>query len=279
MTIVALLDCDKNNEYLAVSCHPFDLPRELGKIILLIVYIPTDDEVSVAADILGNCVPKYENKWSDSARLIMGDFNSCDFQEKIPTYEQYVECPTRGNNTLDKLYCNMRNSYLTYQRSQLGNSDHNMIFCAPIYKQVLKQEPCKVVQYRKWELEKLDQLRGCLECTDWSVMIKNGGDINVNADIFNSYFNFCLDILISTTNMKIYPNNKPWINKDLISMLNEKGRIRHVGSEAQKREFQKQIDRKIKDFKNSYKENVEGRFKTNKFKDAWKGLKTLCGFK
>ena len=79
--------------------------------------------------------------------------------------------------------------------------------------------------------------------------------------------------------MKIYPNNKPWINKELISMLNDKRKIRHVGSEAQKREFQKQIDRKIKDFKNSYKENVEGRFKTNKFKDAWKGLKTLCGFK
>ena len=49
-----------------------------------------------------------------------------------------------------------------------------------------------------------------------------------------------------TTNMKIYPNNKPWINKELISILNEKRRIRHVGSEAQKREFQKQIDRKIK---------------------------------
>ena len=120
--------CDKNMEYLVVSCRPFYLPREFGKIILFIVYIPTDTKVSVAADILENCVAKYENKWPDSARLIMGDFNSCDFQEKIPTYEQYVECPTRGNNTLDKLYCNMRNSYLTYQRSQLGNSDHNMIF-------------------------------------------------------------------------------------------------------------------------------------------------------
>ena len=60
-------------------------------------------------------------------------------------------------------------------------------------------------------------------------------------------------MLIPTTNMKIYPNNKPWINKELISILNEKRRIRHVGSEAQKRELQKQIDRKIKDSKNSYK--------------------------
>lgn len=101
---------------------------------------------------------------------------------------------------------------------------------------MLKREPCKIVQYRKWESGKLDQLRGCLECTDWSVLIENGGDINVNSDTFNSYFNFSLDMLIPTTNMKIYPNNKPWINKEIISMLNENRRIRHVGSEAQKRE-------------------------------------------
>lgn len=126
--------CDKNIEYMVVSCRPFYLPREFGKIILFIVYIPTDAEASVAADILGNCVAKYENKWPGSARLFMGDSNGWDFQEKIPTYKQYVKSPTRENNTLDKLHCNMRNSCLTYQRSQLGNSDHNMIFCAPLYK-------------------------------------------------------------------------------------------------------------------------------------------------
>ena len=54
-------------------------------------------------------------------------------------------------------------------------------------------------------------------------------------------------MLMPTTNMKIYSNNKPWINKAQISTLNEKRRIRHVGSEAQKRQLRKQIDRKIKD--------------------------------
>ena len=61
-----------------------------------------------------------------------------------------------------------------------------MIFCAPTYKQVLKREPCKVVQYRKWEPENISQLRACLECTDWTELIENSADINVNMDIFNS---------------------------------------------------------------------------------------------
>lgn len=242
------------------------------------MYIPTDADVSAAAEILENCVSRYENRWPDSARMIMGDFNACDFQEKIPEYEQSVKCTTRGNNTLDKLYCNVRGGYRAYQRPQLGTSDHNMIFCAPTYKQVLKREPCKVVQYRKWEPGNISQLQACLECTDWTSLIDSGADVNVNTDIFNSYFNFCLDMLIPTIDMKIYPNNKPWINRELISMLNEKRRIRQSGNSDQKKELQKRIDKKITDAKKEYKEKIEGLFRTNKSKDAWKGLKTLCGY-
>ena len=121
--------CDKDIEYLVVSCRPFYLPREFVMIILIIVYIPTDADVSIAAEILENCVSRYENRWPESARLIMGHFNACDFQENIPEYEQSVKCTTRENNTLDKLYCNVRGGYRAYQSPQLGTSDHNMIFC------------------------------------------------------------------------------------------------------------------------------------------------------
>ena len=34
--------------------------------------------MSIAAEILENCVSRYENRWPESARLIMGDFNACD---------------------------------------------------------------------------------------------------------------------------------------------------------------------------------------------------------
>ena len=52
-------------------------------------------------------------------------------------------------------------------------------------------------------------------------------------------------MLIPTKDVKIYPNNKPWINKELISMLNEKRRIRHSGSTDQKKNLQKRIYKKI----------------------------------
>ena len=135
-----------------------------GITVLIIVYIPTDADVSTAAETLENCVSRYENQCPESARLIMGDFIACDLQEKIPEYGQSFKCTTRGNNMLDKLYCNVRGGYRAYQRLQLGTSDHNMIFCVPTHKQVLKKEPCKVLQYRKWETENISKLQACLDC-------------------------------------------------------------------------------------------------------------------
>ena len=62
-------------------------------------------------------------------------------------------------------------------------------------------------------------------------------------------------------------------------MLNENHRLVRNGSNAERRTFQRNIDKKIIEFKRIYKEKVEGLFKTNRVKDAWKGLKTLCGHK
>lgn len=63
-------------------------------------------------------------------------------------------------------------------------------------------------------------------------------------------------------------------------MLNKKKhRLERNRSDAERRILQRNIDKKISDSKRIYKEKVEGLFKTNRVKDAWKGLKTLCGHK
>lgn len=271
--------CVKDIEYLVVSCRPFYLPREFGKVDLFIVYIPPDADESVAAETLENCINKYENECPVSVKIILGDFNHCDFQEKVPTYVQTVKCPTRGNRTLDKLFCNVKESYRVLKRPPLGNGDHNMLFCVPVYKQVLKREKCEQVTIRKWDEDSSMKLQACFECTDWSVLIDNEMDINTSVDIFNSYFQFCFDMLVPTKVIKIYPNNKPWVTKELKTMLNEKRRYMVNGDSTQQKAVQKKINKKITDSKKDYKEKIEGLFRTNSTKDAWIGLKTLCGHK
>ena len=96
------------------------------------------------------------------------------------------------------------------------------IICCFVYKQVLKREKYELVTIRKWDDESSIRLQACFECTDWSVLIENGTDINTNVDIFNSYFQFCFDLLVPAKVIKIYPNNKPWVTKGLKVMLYEK---------------------------------------------------------
>ena len=108
-------------------------------------------------------------------------------------------------------------------------------------------------------------------------MINNDTDINTNLDIFNSYFHFCLEMIVPNKKVKIYPNNKPWVSKEIKTILNEKRNIMQNGITTQLKQVQKKLKKKISESKRQYKEKVEGLFKTNCVKDAWKGLKTLCG--
>lgn len=101
------------------------------------VYIPPD-AADEAAEMLENCVTKYENECPECVRIILGDFNHCNFEEKVPTYDQTVNCPTRDNATLDKMYCKVKDSYRVLKIPCLEN-DHNMLFCVPVYKQILKK--------------------------------------------------------------------------------------------------------------------------------------------
>lgn len=151
-----------------------------------------------------------------------------------------------------------------------------MLYCVPTYKQLLKRIKLKEVEIRKWDDNNRQRLQACFDCTDWSVLIENGTDINTNLDIFNGYFHFCFDVIVPTKNMKIYPNNRPWIKKELKSILNENHRLVRNGSDVERRALQRNIDKKITESKRIHKEKVEGLFKTNRVKCTWKGFTTLC---
>lgn len=104
-----------------------------------------------------------------------------------------MHCSTRGNVALDKMYCNIKDGYKVFKRPNIGNGDHNMLYCVPTYKQLLKRVKPKEIEIRKWDDNNRQQLQACFECTDWSALIENRIDINTNLDIFDGYFHFYFD--------------------------------------------------------------------------------------
>ena len=77
----------------------------------------------------------------------------------------------------------------------------------------------------------MESLRGCFDCTDWDVLYDDCADLDSNVDVCSGYISFCVDNIVPTKTVKIYPNNKPWVTKALCNNNND---IRSVQRELNK---------------------------------------------
>jgi hypothetical protein len=86
----------------------------------------------------------------------------------------------RGNNVLDHLYTNIRDTYKTVPHPHFGQSDHVSLFL-----QKLKREPLTQRIVRAWTEEADSMLQECFENTDtdWN-MFKDSSNQNssINTD-------------------------------------------------------------------------------------------------
>lgn len=268
--------CDDNIELLTISCRPYYLPREFNNVYMMIVYIPPNGNFTQASETLADHVHLIDDYCPNGISLILGDFNGCDISDQLPHYQQFVDCPTRGDRTLDLIFCNIKSAYRTIRRPPLGNSDHNMIFCMPTYVQKLKVEKWKKIEIKQWSDESIDNLKACFDCTDWNALIDESCDLDYNVDVVSCYINFCTDLNVPTKSVKVFSNNKPWITKDVKVVINKKKRALSCDRVSLK-EVQKDLNEKISSAKHLYKQKIEGLFKSRHTKDAWKGLKYLSG--
>ncbi len=103
--------CSPHLEHLSIICRPFYLPREFSSIVVTAVYIPPQADTSLALSKLHDVLSRYINKHPDAASIIAGDFNKANLKKVMPNFHQHISCPTRGPNTLDHCYTQLKNAY------------------------------------------------------------------------------------------------------------------------------------------------------------------------
>lgn len=66
-------------------------------------------------------------------------------------------------------------------------------------------------------------LQVCLDITDWNMFIE-ACDENLDelADVTCSYVTFCRNTILPEKRVRIFPNNRPWVTKSVISTLQAK---------------------------------------------------------
>lgn len=105
--------CSPDLEVMIVQCRPFYMPRELTTVIISAVNIPPGANVSTALTQLYNIMNKQMQVHPEGAFIVAGDFNQACLKSVLPNFVQYVQCSTRGKNTLDKVYSNLKQAYRT----------------------------------------------------------------------------------------------------------------------------------------------------------------------
>ena len=265
--------CTPNLELLAVQCRPFYLPREFGCIIFICVYIPPSANTTTAADEIHDIVYTTADRKPNSAVIILGDFNSCKLEKVLPTFEQYVLAPTRENKTLDLVYSNISNAYVTRTRAPLGKSDHATVHVLPKYKQKLKSTRPTVKTKKVTDME---NLRDCLAATDWNVFLTACNDLNELTDTVSGYINFCTELWSKTKTTKTYPNTKPWITREVAIKLKEKHLLlQNKSTKDEIKKKQKEVDASIATAKQEYKKKIESHFIQGNIRETWKGLNNI----
>jgi hypothetical protein len=117
-----------------------------------------------------------------------------------------------------------------------------------------------------------------MECTDFDVLIDESDTLEYNVDVLTSYLHFCIDSVVPKKVVTCYPNNKPWVTKELKELLNEKKIAFCTNKRDNLKGIQKSINCKISLCKRQYKTKVENMFKQDA-KSAWNGIRLLTGMK
>lgn len=82
-----------------------------------------------------------------------------------------------------------------------------------------------------------------------------------------------MSAVIPTKIIKVYPNNKPLVTKELKDILNEKKRVFASGSLQNRKDMQRKINKEIYKARCQYKDKIQSTLAAGNSRAAWTGFK------
>ena len=141
----------------------FYAPREFPYIVVIVVYIAPRAAPTTACDVIHDAVARIQTQNPEAFIAITGDFNHISLSSCLTGFVHYVDCPTRGERTLDLFYANVKEAYRAVSLPPLGRSDYSMVYLQPTYRPCVQRLPVTTRSFRKWSPEASDASRDCFD--------------------------------------------------------------------------------------------------------------------
>ena len=119
------------------------------------MYIPPDANISIALSLLYDTINKQMKGHQEGVFIVAGDFNKACLKTVLPRFVQYVQCPTRGDNTLDHVYSNLKQAYKAVPLPHLDTSDHLSLFLAPSFTTLRRKNKPETKKITTWPAARL----------------------------------------------------------------------------------------------------------------------------
>lgn len=151
------------------------------------------------------------------------------------------------------------------------------MYLLPKYKTLLEREKVQTKEVKIWSEDSELTLQACFDCTDWDMFKQSCGDLDELADVVCSYTTFCRDMIVATKTVKVYPNNRPWVNNSIRSCLYKKRLALCTGTAADLHLATKELKAEIGKAKQKYKSDLENKLANNNLGSVWSSMKSIVG--
>lgn len=101
-------------------------------------------------------------------------------------------------NGLDRAYTGIKEAFKAARRPRRGSSDHIAVMLTPVNRALLTRTRASLKQVRVWKEGAMAALRGCFDCTDWSVFREAATkdhitDVTDYAEVVSGYVQKCME--------------------------------------------------------------------------------------
>lgn len=79
---------------------------------------------------------------------------------------------------------------------------------------------------------------------------------------------FCVDSVIPTKTVVTYPNNKPWVRKELKSVIDEKKWAYYTGDSLEEKVVSREVQNEIRKAKMKYSGNIEVQYSSGNLRQS-----------
>ena len=209
---------------------------------------------------LHDVISAQETAHPDMVFIVAGDFNYYNLKTVFPKYHQHVDIPTRDKNTLYHIYSNKRGVFRAAPRphcTQPSDRDLNGQTLSP----------------NRLNFGHIYVFKAAAILEDSSVSVQN------YAEYVTGYISTCVDNIVSTIQVKKFPNQKPWINCRVRCMLHACTTVFIFGNQTEYKAAKCGLRRAITDAKRQYKEKLGGFYSSADFGQMWQGLQQITEYR